>query len=159
MAKNKAFVRYANNKAVPGSLIVRKKAPSVGVWKEIDYDLCCGGGGNCCETTEPIIYILENDEPYTGGISIQMNGSCLGNGIDIPSINFGISKDLNSPITTPPTFLEIISLINQYFNNIGITAVAVDENTALVTITNPSFFACHCVNAEKILEVKLTEPA
>jgi hypothetical protein len=41
MAKNKAFVRYANNKAVPGSLIVRKKAPAVGVWKEIPYDLCC----------------------------------------------------------------------------------------------------------------------
>jgi hypothetical protein len=41
MAQNKAFVRYANNKAVPGSLIVRKKAPAVGVWKEIPYDLCC----------------------------------------------------------------------------------------------------------------------
>lgn len=44
MAQNKAFVRYANNKAVPGSLIVRKKAPKVGVWKEIDYDLCCDTG-------------------------------------------------------------------------------------------------------------------
>jgi hypothetical protein len=44
MSNNKAFVRYANNKAVPGSLIVRKKAPSVGVWKEVSYDLCCGGG-------------------------------------------------------------------------------------------------------------------
>lgn len=42
MANNKAFIRYANNKAVPGSLIVRKKAPSVGVWKEVNYDLCCG---------------------------------------------------------------------------------------------------------------------
>jgi uncharacterized protein (TIGR02145 family) len=41
MANNKAFVRYANNKAVPGSLIVRKKAPSVGTWKEVNYDLCC----------------------------------------------------------------------------------------------------------------------
>jgi hypothetical protein len=46
MANNKAFVRYANNKAVPGSLIVRKKAPSVGTWKEVNYDLCCGGGDN-----------------------------------------------------------------------------------------------------------------
>lgn len=47
MAKNKAFVRYANNKAVPGSLIVRKKAPSVGTWKEVPADLCCNSGGNC----------------------------------------------------------------------------------------------------------------
>lgn len=46
MAQKKAFVRYANNKAVPGSLIVRTKAPKVGTWKEVPYDLCCGGGNN-----------------------------------------------------------------------------------------------------------------
>jgi hypothetical protein len=44
MAQKKAFVRYAQNKAVPGSLIVRTKAPKVGTWKEVSYDLCCGGG-------------------------------------------------------------------------------------------------------------------
>jgi hypothetical protein len=42
MAQKKAFVRYAANKAVPGSLIVRTKAPKVGTWKEVPYDLCCG---------------------------------------------------------------------------------------------------------------------
>lgn len=41
MAQKKAFVRYAANKAVPGSLIVRTKAPKVGTWKEVPYDLCC----------------------------------------------------------------------------------------------------------------------
>jgi hypothetical protein len=51
MANNKAFVRYANNKAVPGSLIVRKKAPSVGTWKEVTYDLCCDSGGNTTRLT------------------------------------------------------------------------------------------------------------
>jgi len=45
MAQKKAFVRYAQNKAVPGSLIVRTKAPKVGTWKEVPYDICCGGGG------------------------------------------------------------------------------------------------------------------
>jgi hypothetical protein len=45
MAQKKAFVRYAANKAVPGSLIVRTKAPKVGTWKEVPYDVCCGGGG------------------------------------------------------------------------------------------------------------------
>jgi hypothetical protein len=41
MAQKKAFVRYAQNKAVPGSLIVRTKAPKVGNWKEVPYDICC----------------------------------------------------------------------------------------------------------------------
>jgi hypothetical protein len=45
MAQKKAFVRYANNKAVAGSLIVREKAPKVGTWKEVDYDLCCDTSG------------------------------------------------------------------------------------------------------------------
>ena len=41
MSQKKAFVRYAANKAVPGSLIVRTKAPKVGTWKEVPYNLCC----------------------------------------------------------------------------------------------------------------------
>jgi hypothetical protein len=44
MAQKKAYVRYAQNKAVPGSLIVRTKAPKVGTWKEVPYDICCGAG-------------------------------------------------------------------------------------------------------------------
>ena len=55
MAQKKAFVRYAANKAVPGSLIVRTKAPKVGTWKEVPYDICCGGGGgNCCDPNNTI---------------------------------------------------------------------------------------------------------
>jgi len=41
MSKKKAFVRYANNKLVPASVFIGAKAPAVGVWKEIPYDLCC----------------------------------------------------------------------------------------------------------------------
>ena len=63
MAKNKAFVRYANNKAVPGSLIVRKKAPSVGVWKEIPYDLCCDNN-NACECNTDFPTILGSTVPF-----------------------------------------------------------------------------------------------
>jgi hypothetical protein len=44
MAHKKAFVRYAQNKVVAGSLILSDKAPKVGVWKEIPYDLCCQPG-------------------------------------------------------------------------------------------------------------------
>lgn len=41
MANKKAYVRYAKNKIVAGSLILADKAPKVGVWKEITTDLCC----------------------------------------------------------------------------------------------------------------------
>ena len=41
MSKKKAFARYANNKIVPASVFIGAKAPAVGVWKEIPYDLCC----------------------------------------------------------------------------------------------------------------------
>lgn len=47
MAQKKAFVRYAQNKAVPGSLIIATKAPKVGVWREVLYDICCEPGGSC----------------------------------------------------------------------------------------------------------------
>jgi hypothetical protein len=47
MAQKKAFVRYAANKAVPGSLIVRTKAPKVGTWKEVPYDVCCEATAPC----------------------------------------------------------------------------------------------------------------
>lgn len=45
----KAFIRYANNKAVPGSLIVRTKAPKVGTWREVPYDLCCNNNNDCMQ--------------------------------------------------------------------------------------------------------------
>ena len=61
MSQKKAFVRYAANKAVPGSLIVRAKAPKVGTWKEVPYDVCCGGGGNTvCFTS----YLAAYDSGY-----------------------------------------------------------------------------------------------
>jgi hypothetical protein len=47
MSKKRAFVRYSKNgKLVPGSLIVTQGThpdkPST--WKEVPYDICCGGG-------------------------------------------------------------------------------------------------------------------
>lgn len=55
MGKMKAYVRYAHNKAVPGSLIVGSKPPKVGTWKEVPYDLCCD---NLCP--QPTIFCMEN---------------------------------------------------------------------------------------------------
>lgn len=65
MANKKAFVRYADNKAVPGSLIVRTKAPSVGVWKEVTYDLCCEEPipTGCCTLSSGIITTIPYPDP------------------------------------------------------------------------------------------------
>lgn len=58
MASKKAFVRYANNKIVAGSLILADRAPKVGVWKEVQADLCCNntqpGGYTCCIAIQAI---------------------------------------------------------------------------------------------------------
>lgn len=70
MAKKKAFVRYADNKAVAGSLVVRTEAPSVGVWKEVPYDLCC-------QTTSASCAILQGVPNGSGeyGFSLQAKNS------------------------------------------------------------------------------------
>jgi hypothetical protein len=52
--KKKAFVRYANNKAVAGSLILADKAPKVGEWREVPTDLCCDGAEPSGPTFTPI---------------------------------------------------------------------------------------------------------
>ena len=159
MAQKKAYVRYAQNKAVPGSLIVRTKAPKVGTWKEVPYDICCGGGGNCCDTPQEIIYILENDEPYDEGVSIQLNINCYSENPNDPTGGFSLFKELDTPLTTPPTFPEIIDLINQYFGSAGLTATLIDENSASVTTSNTAFFACLCVNGQREISVEINSPA
>ena len=65
MSKKKAFVRYADNKAVPGSLIVRTQAPSVGTWKEVVYDLCCGDASCCDKVTLTFELPVLFPPPYT----------------------------------------------------------------------------------------------
>jgi uncharacterized protein (TIGR02145 family) len=75
MANNKAFIRYANNKAVPGSLIVRKKAPSVGTWKEVNYDLCCD---DVCP--QPTPFCMEN------WAFENFDGTTFRNGDPIPQV-------------------------------------------------------------------------
>jgi hypothetical protein len=57
MGKTRAFIRYIKGKLVPGSLIFTggeyPKAPfTAGKWQEVPYDICCGGGGNCCDPSE-----------------------------------------------------------------------------------------------------------
>jgi uncharacterized protein (TIGR02145 family) len=87
MANNKAFVRYANNKAVPGSLIVRKKAPSVGTWKEVNYDLCCD---DVCP--QPTPFCTEN------WAFENFDGTTFRNGDSIPEVTDPVAW---AALTTP----------------------------------------------------------
>lgn len=64
MAKKRAFVRYADNKAVSGSLIVRTEAPSVGVWKEVPYNLCCQPATPSCVIMQGVPEIGEGGYAY-----------------------------------------------------------------------------------------------
>ena len=68
MAKKRAFVRYSKNgKLVPGSLIVTQGThpdkPST--WKEVPYDICCGGGD--CPLLEIQVYYSINSETICSG--------------------------------------------------------------------------------------------
>jgi hypothetical protein len=125
----RAYVRYANNKAVPGSLIVRNKAPKVGTWKEVDYDLCCGGSGNCCsnETTVTLSYTPE----YTsfGGIVLRLycNGEKVSEGF-LDKITTSLTETIdwlnNAYGSTDPLYLPLLGT----FSLSG-------EDTILLTLT------------------------
>ncbi len=135
MANNKAFVRYANNKAVPGSLIVRKKAPSVGTWKEVDYDLCCGGdSGNCCDNEQLVTLSFTpsvstfngiqlnfycNEELISYGSIFAISGVPIGNLIDAVS-------GLNIAYGTGPDGLSPFPIIGEF---------SLDEDTITLTMT------------------------
>lgn len=50
----KAFVRYdGSGRVVPSSLILRKKMPKVGKWKEVPAYECCAPTTTTTTTNEP----------------------------------------------------------------------------------------------------------
>lgn len=128
MANNKAFVRYANNKAVPGSLIVRKKAPSVGVWKEVNYDLCCNN--NNCVTPLSDITVTTNvnipEEGVQGAVSI-----IISNGTDC------FSNAIYSPIIINiTTYDQFVNFLNTNFSYIGLFSYTAPDIISLKLSSN-----------------------
>lgn len=114
----RAYVRYANNKAVPGSLIVRNKAPKVGTWKEVNYDLCCGGdSGNCCDNEQlvtlsftPSVSTFDgiqlnfycNEELISYGRIFAISAVPIDNLIDaVSGLNIAYGTDPDSPSLSP----------------------------------------------------------
>ena len=134
MANNKAFVRYANNKAVPGSLIVRKKAPSVGTWKEVSYDLCCDNSGTC-------IYPLSDVVVCTTFSSENL----LSNSVifRLQSLIEGYGPEFQAPIAnTATTYEEFIKLLNLNFSYFGnFTYSAPDEICLQLSSSGPIGYA------------------
>ncbi len=160
MAQKKAFVRYAQNKAVPGSLIVRTKAPKVGTWQEVPYDICCGSG---CPQTGPFTFTLfEVPEDFGTGSNIRLIFNCLTVYI-IPTLGgtgtqgFAIGQ-LSSPVTTSPTLSELVDLINITFAGQGIVAELV-EGVLQVTVSNTDYISEGCTGSYLSLDIIIYDPA
>jgi len=134
MAQKKAFVRYADNKAVPGSLIVRTKAPKVGTWKEVPYDICCGGG---CVGLYAIALYLQPGNPqfetkayYTDRDLQNIAGQCAD-----PSLAVGAKLYLDPQGTT----LVIDGLYRAIDENAILNGIAYYvENGIIIDITCPA---------------------
>lgn len=135
MAKKKAFARYANNKIVPGSLILSDKAPKVGVWKEVVADLCCNGGG--CVGLYAIALYLQPGSPnsdarayYTNRDLQNISGQCADS-----SLAIGAKLYLDSQGTTPVVD-GIYRAVdeNAILNQIGYIV----ENGIVIDITCPA---------------------
>lgn len=108
VTKFKAWVRYTpSGVIIPGSVILRKKAPLMGIWREIVQNVCCdsklitatpGGFGNTttvvvsCErgnsmtlvltttgvlTLAELVVSLNSVASYLGDWSINSNGTAI----------------------------------------------------------------------------------
>jgi len=141
MAQKKAFVRYAANKAVPGSLIVRTKAPKVGTWKEVPYDICCGGG---CPQLGPFTFPLGGLEEFGTGSFAQMYFYCLNSSFPTENGSTGsLGFELQTPVIVEPTLSEVVDIINTNLATQGIVAQLV-EGVLQVTVSNTDYISTSC---------------
>ena len=121
--KKKAFVRYANNKAVAGSLILADKAPKVGEWREVPTDLCCDGGGGTF-TTE-IVFPTNSEFPDQIFIGIGFVVKCNGSNV--------ISYFIEYPLGTNTT-QEVVDYLNPLLSGVASFTV-VNETTISVSFS------------------------
>jgi len=119
MAQKKAFVRYAQNKAVPGSLIVRTKAPKVGTWKEVPYDICCGGDG---KVKQNLIF----EVPRNNVVGATLIIKCY---TDPPWQNLLYSSGPPLPQTTLNTATDAFNWLTTNFNFPGFSWVLTSPTT------------------------------
>ena len=134
MSQKKAFVRYAQNKAVPGSLIVRTKAPKVGTWKEVPYDLCCGGSS--CTVTRNIEEFIY---PVTTGISFQLTGGECDGGIG----EFNYLNLFFDSVPEVNNINDLVQILNENLSFYGVFSVSGPTEVSL-KLSSPLSFICSC---------------
>jgi len=175
MEKNKlkAFVRYANNKIVGGSLILANFRPKIGIWKEISTDLCCEFSSTSTTTAIPLsvdIYFIPTADPI---VDVGSNVSDWNTFFDLPangnpftSINFDIINNIVHLFGGSHIYIrtEIFSSFLTDLLRIVDTSFAIEsgQSTALQNNTNlnnltlfgatsiPSNFASGCVLLDTI---------
>jgi hypothetical protein len=126
MAQKKAFVRYADNKAVPGSLIVRTKAPKVGTWKEVPYDICCGGGSGSPLSNTTICAVV--NEEIIGSTTY---------GIVIQGSDAFVFSSYTTPATLVTTYQELVEFLNTNFSFLGQFTYSAPDQICLQISTGP----------------------
>ena len=134
MAQKKAFVRYANNKAVAGSLIVREKAPKVGTWKEVDYDLCCGGAS--CTFSRNIDNVTY---PATTGIIFQLSGGGCEGGMT----EFNYTNIMIDEIPVINNINDLVQMLNENLSFYGVFSVSGPEEVT-IALSSSFSFVCSC---------------
>jgi hypothetical protein len=115
VAKKRGFVRYSKNgKLVPGSLIVTQGThpdkPST--WKEVPYDICCGGGG--CDFP-PLLF----SKTVTSGFPVNTADGCFPICIfESTCGNIFVSdvRGFDLPIINNYTLEQFIDALNQYYS-------------------------------------------
>ena len=123
MAQKKAFVRYAQNKAVPGSLIVRTKAPKVGTWKEVPYDICCGGGSNPLSDIIITSEVVLRECPTFMSVSITPGGD----------FNLLLFTNFSSILFT--TYEEVVQYLNDNYSFLGVFSFTAPNQVSLQVST------------------------
>jgi hypothetical protein len=146
MAQKKAFVRYAQNKAVPGSLIVRIKAPKVGTWKEVPYDICCGGGSTSpCTVTRNIDGFTY---PAITGIVFQLGGGGCNGGL----AEFNYFNVIVDSIPEVNNINDLVQILNENFSFYGTFSVTGPTEISLALLSSLSNI-CTCTESGPIMVI------
>jgi len=156
MAKKRAFVRYSKNgKLVPGSLIVTQGThpdkPST--WKEVPYDICCGGGGCTPRVYDPFTTIETQENLFTAEFNAtQVYWNCTDLLPGFSAANGGLSILVSSPSTfTFSNWNDVINFLNTNLSEIGVFTYLGGINVQVITTPSVNEYL-QCSNATFYLE-------
>ena len=158
MPKKRGFVRYTKKgKLVPGSLVVTTSGgypDKSSLWKEVDYDLCCGGGGCTPRVYDPFVTFEAQENLFTTEFAqVQMYWTCSNM---LPGINSTTSLyTLNTP-TAPSNFSfsnwdDFINFLNTHFSVLGVFSYLGGISVQVITTPSANEYI-GCPDAQFFLE-------